>query len=201
MAGGIQNWFARSMSTDLPELDTMDEYVDHILRDVAPYGEDLHEMEFFLEKRWLEISDRDDDTNIVLHIFKPDMTPDGLADGGELAYMRVVNGNVSLGYWSTLESSNTMLLNEGGRFELFDKVFLNGDFFILKKHRNQHTPVIGSKYIFLARESLVKRGDNVMSWLDIMELWYNVYRLNNFWIAAVVLIIIFGIFLVLLSTI
>lgn len=189
------------MSTDLPELDSMDDYIEHILGDVAPYGEDLQEMEFFLEKRWLEISDRDDDTNIILHIFKPETTPDGMTKGGELSYMRVVNGNVSLGYWSTLDGTDTMLINEGGRFELFDKVFLNGDFLILKKHRNQHTPVIGSKYVFFARESLVKRGDTVMSWLDIMELWYNVYRLNNFWIAAVVLIIIFGIFIILLSTI
>ena len=201
MAGGIQNWLARSMSTDLPELDTMDEYVDHILRDVVPYGEDLYEAEFFLEKRWLEISDRDDDTNIVLHIFKTDEDPKYAPYQGALMYMRVVNGDISLGFWSTLEGTNTMLLNVGERFELFDKVFLNNDFLILKKHRNQHTPIIGSKYVFLAREGLVKRGDNVMSWLDIMELWYNVYRLNNFWIAAVVLIIIFGIFLVLLSTI
>lgn len=191
MAGGIQNLLARSMSTELPELDTMDDYIEHILRDVAPYGEDLYETEFFIEKRWLEISDRDDDTNIVLHIF---------GEGGN--YMRVVNGNISTGGWSTLEnSSNTMLLNEGGRYELFDKVFMNGDFMILKKHRNQHTPIIGSKYFFIARESLVKREDTVMSWLDIMELWYNVYRLNNFWIAAVVLIIIFGVFILLLSTI
>lgn len=191
MAGGIQDLLSRSMSTNLPELDTMDDYIEHILGDVAPYGEDLYETEFFIEKRWVEISDRDDDTNIVLHIF---------GEGGN--YMRVVNGNISTGGWSTLEnSSNTMLLNEGGRYELFDKVFMNGDFMILKKHRNQHTPIIGSKYFFIARESLVKRGDTVMSWLDIMELWYNVYRLNNFWIAAVVLIIIFGIFLVLLSTI
>mgnify|MGYP000011738066 CR=1 FL=1 len=179
------------MSTDLPELDTMDDYIEYILGDVAPYGEDLYETEFFIEKRWVEISDRDDDTNIVLHIF-----------GEDGNYMRVVNGNIPTGSWSTLEnSSNTMLINEGGRYELFDKVFMNGDFMILKKHRNQHTPIIGSKYFFIARESLVKQDDTVMSWLDIMELWYNVYRLNNFWIAAVVLIIIFGIFLVLLSTI
>ena len=116
--------------------------------------------------------------------------------------MRVVNGNISNGRWSMLEnSSDTMLLNEGGRYELFDKVFMNGDFMILKKHRNQHTPIIGSKYFFIARESLVKSDDTVMSWLDIMELWYNIYRTNNFWIAAVVLVIIFGIFLILLSTI
>lgn len=187
---GLQNRLARNMSTELPEFDTMDEYIEFILGDVAPYGEDLEETDFFVEKRWLEVSDRDDDTNIVLHIF---------GDGGN--YMRVVNGNISNGGWSMLEnSSNTMLINEGGRYELFDKVFLNGDFMILKKHRNQHTPVIGSKYFFIARESMVKGGDTVMSWLDIMELWYNVYRLNNFYIASVVLIIIFGIFILLLST-
>lgn len=168
----------------------MDEYIEHILGDVAPYGEDLPETEFFVEKRWIEISDRDDDTNIVLHIFK---------EGG--SYMRVVNGNISSGGWSTLDNSdNTMLINQGGRHELFEKVFLNGDFLILKKHRNQHTPIIGSKYFFIARESMVKSGDHVMAWLDIMELWYNVYRLNNFYIASVVLIIIFGIFILLLST-
>lgn len=188
--GGIQNRLAKSMSSELPELDTMDEYIEYIMGDVGPYGEDLPEIDFFVEKRWIEISDRDDDTNIVLHIFK---------EGG--SYMRVVNGNISTGGWSMLEnSSNTMLINEGGRYELFDKVFLNGDFLILKKHRNQHTPTLGSKYFFIARESMVKSDDRVMAWLDIMELWYNVYRLNNFYIASIVLIIIFAIFILLLST-
>ena len=48
------NLLARSITTDLPELDTMDEYIEHILDDVAPYGEDLSETEFFIEKRWVE---------------------------------------------------------------------------------------------------------------------------------------------------
>jgi hypothetical protein len=191
MAGGIINLAAKSMSTNLPEHDTMDDYIDYILGFVRPYSEDLPETDFFVEKRWLEISDRDDDTNIVLHIF---------GEGGN--YMRVVNGNISTGGWSTLEnSSNTMLINEGGRYELFDNVFLNGDFMILKKHRNQHTPIIGSKYFFIAKESMVKDGDNVMPWMDIMELWFNVYRQNSLYITIVVLIIISGIFILLLSTI
>ncbi|NJN77513.1 MAG: hypothetical protein HC803_03605 [Saprospiraceae bacterium] len=178
----------------------MDDYIEYILKLVRPYSEDLDEREHFLEKRWLEISDRDDDTNIVMHVFKPDFSPDGIGSG-EMTYMRVVNGNVSMGIWSTIANTNTMLLKEGGHFELFDMAFMNGDFIVLKKHRNQHTPILGSKYLFFARENMVKSGDNVMPWMDILELWFNVYRLNSFWITVVVLVIIFGIFILILSTI
>jgi hypothetical protein len=200
LAGGILNWLAKSMSTELPEHETMDDYIDYLLTFVRPYSEDLDEREHFLEKRWLEISDRDDDTNIVMHVFKPDFSPDGIGSG-EMTYMRVVNGNVSMGIWSTISNTNTMLLKEGGHFELFDMAFMNGDFIILKKHRNQHTPILGSKYLVFAREGMVKTGDTVMPWLDILEILFNVYRLNSLYIAMVVLVIIFGIFILLLSTI
>lgn len=200
MAGGLLNWLAKSMSTELPEHDTMDDYIDYLLDFVRPYSEDLDERDFFLEKRWLEISDRDDDTNIVMHVFKPDFSPDGLGSG-EMTYMRVVNGNVSMGVWSSIKDTNTMLLKEGGRFELFDMAFMNGDFIILKKHRNQHTPILGSKYMFFAREGMVKSGDSVMPWLDILEILFNVYRQNNFYIIMVGLLIIIAIFVLILSTI
>ncbi len=196
----IQSWLHR-LGTNIPEFDTMDEYIEFILRLVRPYSEDLDEREFFLEKRWTEISDRDDDINAVLHIFKPDFSPEGLGRSGDLTYMRVVNGNVSMGVWSSIKNSNSMLIDEGGRFELFDMAFMNGDFIVLKKHRNQHTPVLDSKYLFLARERLVKSGDTVMPWLDIMELWFNVYRLNAFYIGTVVIIILITVFILLLSTI
>lgn len=200
MAGGILHWLAKSMSTELPEKDTMDDYIDYLLPFVRPYGEDLNERDFFLEKRWLEISDRDDDTNIVMHVFKPDFSPDGLGSG-EMTYMRVVNGNVSMGVWSSIKDTNTMLLKEGGRFELFDMAFMNGDFIILKKHRNQHTPILGSKYMFFAREGMVKSGDTVMPWLDILEILFNVYRQNNFYILMIGLVVIIAIFVLILSTI
>jgi hypothetical protein len=200
MAGGILNWFAKSMSTELPEHDTMDDYIDYLLDFVRPYSEDLSEKEFFLEKRWLEISDRDDDTNIVMHVFKPEFSPSGMG-GGEMGYMRVVNGNVSMGNWSTISDTNTMLLREGGHFELFDMAFMNGDFIILKKHRNQHTPILGSKYLVFAREEMVKSDDSVMPWLDILEILFNVYRQNNFYIVVVGLLIIIAIFVLILSTI
>jgi hypothetical protein len=60
---------------------------------------------------------------------------------------------------------------------------------------------LGSKYLVFAREEMVKSDDSVMPWLDILEILFNVYRQNNFYIVMVGLLIIIAIFVLILSTI
>ena len=171
---------ARAFSDELPpDLGNLDGHVDYILKHVRPYGEDLHEAggKFWLSKRWKEI--RDDATfhESILHIFNPE---------GE--YMISVDGNIGKGGWRTLNSDNTLILEFGGRSELFDLAFLNPDFMILKKHGDQTRKNL-RKYIVFVKEGTAKDID----WRNLMELLYNVYRSDSqryiSWVLFIVVVI------------
>lgn len=156
---------SRALSPELPrELGNMDDHLDFIIPKVIAYGEDLREGEFWLSKRWKEI--RDDETfhEAVLHIFNT---------GGE--YLLSVDGNVMKGSWRQVGETNSLLLEIGGRTELFDLRFLNADFLILTKHGDQ-----GRKnqrcYFCLVQEGVARGG---IDWRNIMEKLYNTWRENS----------------------
>jgi len=155
---------SRGLSPELPgDLGSMDDHLDYIIPKVIAYGEDLREEQFWLAKRWKEI--RDDETfhEAVLHIFNP---------GGE--YLLSVDGNVMKGAWRQLGGANSLMLEIGGRTELFDLRFLNPDFMILTKHGDQ-----GRKnqrcYFCLTREGV----GNSLDWRNVMEKLYNTWRENS----------------------
>lgn len=160
---------SRALSPELPaDLGNMDDHLDYIIPKVIAYGEDLREAEFWLAKRWKEI--RDDETfhEAVLHIFNP---------GGE--YLLVVDGNVMKGGWRQVGEINSLLLEVGGRTELFDLRFLNSDFMILTKHGDQ-----GRKnqrcYFCLVREGIVRAdAGGELDWRNVMEKLYNIWRENS----------------------
>lgn len=166
---------SRSFSVELPKLETMDAYLDHIIPLIRDWGEDLREEEFYLDKRWLEIRDTDDFHESILYIFR---------DEEEL--LLSVDGNISKGIWRRLPKSNTIIIEQVVdqsiiKSELFDLAFMNGDFFILKKHGDQKR--IGrKKYFVLGREKAV-RG---LEWKDVMESMFNLYRNNSQFIVIVV---------------
>ncbi len=157
--------YRRMFNVELPQSDSMDDYLDFILTNIRPMSEDLRETEFWLNKRWIEIRDDLSFHEAVLHIFGED---------GE--YMISVDGNISKGEWRDISSPNTIILQHGARHELYDLAFLNEEFFILKKHGDQkrkgHT-----KYFVLGKESSVRN----LEWRDAMEYLFNVYRSNSRW--------------------
>lgn len=169
------------LELELPEGDTMDQHLNAIIPKIMPWSEDLNEPQFYLDTRWKEIRDDDNFHESVLHIFR---------EGGE--YLVSVDGNIIKGVWRILPESSTLILEVGGKGELYDRSFLNGDFFILSKHGDQ-TRKGNRKYFVLAREARVQN----LEWRDIMELLFNMYRSNNqYMIAAVIAVVIIAIVLV-----
>lgn len=171
--------FSRAFSLELPNRETMDEYLDTIIPLVRPWGEDLYEEEYYLDVRWMEVRDDDGFHESVLHIFR---------DQGE--YLLSIDGNIHKGVWRTLEKSNTLILEQtaGGavvRSELYDLAFLNKDFFILRKHGDQQRKGF-KKYVMMGREGYIKN----LEWRDVMELLFNRYRNNTQWILIVTVVVI-----------
>jgi len=165
---------ARSLSVEMPYAKSMDRYLDQIIKDIRPLGEDLREEEYYLEKPWLEIRDDVHFHKAILHFFN---------EGGE--YLRSVDGDVSGGSWRYMERSNKLLIEHSGGAELYDLAFLDGKFFILDKHGDQER--LGQrKYTVLIHEPLGKR----LEWRDAMEYLYNSYRNKNTYYITIVLIIL-----------
>ena len=175
---------SRALSPELPpDLGNMDDHLDFIIPKVISYGEDLREEPFWLNIRWKEI--RDDETfhEAVLHMFNT---------GGE--YLLIVDGNVMKGTWRKVGQYNSLLLEIGGRTELFDLRFLNSDFLILTKHGDQGRKNLRC-YFCLVREN-VARGSGAADWRNIMERLYNIWRENSLSIWAWLVFIIFlGVFI------
>ncbi len=192
------DWFYKALNLELPELSKLDAYVDYILPKIAPHSEDLYEMEFYAEKPWLEIRDDDQFLDAVLHIFKKEQNLEikqkGEDDGRD--YLRSIDGNVEKGSWTYLQkqSSNIILIKTSSSYELFEKVFINPDFFILKKHGYKHKSG-NRKYFFMAREKRVKN----LEWREIVELLYNIYRFRIRFILFLAGILVFVIIILFLS--
>jgi hypothetical protein len=181
-----QNWLEtilRSLNVELPELDSLDEYVDEIIPKVRKWGEDLSETHFYSSpggKPWLEVRDEENFHNTVLHFFN---------DGGE--YLRSTDGNVIKGRWRLLEGTNKMLIesggDKGGLTELYELAYLDNYFFILQKHGSQQRR---KKYFAMGFELYVKGYE----WRDYAEALFNTYRSRHrtyqYTMAGVIILVI-----------
>ncbi|MBP6826012.1 MAG: hypothetical protein KA165_05535 [Saprospiraceae bacterium] len=159
---------SRAISPDLPkDLGDMDAYLNFILPKVIPYGEDLREEQFWLSKRWKEVRDDEGFHEAILHIFN---------EGGE--YLLSLDGNVVKGSWKRLNKDNTLILEMGGKSELFDLRFLNGDYMILTKHGDQARKGL-RRYFCLMHERSLRAGGRELDWRNAMEKLFNIWRENS----------------------
>lgn len=177
--------FSRAFSPELPrDLGDMDQHLDFILPKVIPYGEDLREEKFWLGKRWKEVRDAEGFHEAILHIFNA---------GGE--YLLSVDGNIVKGIWKKLGDHNTLIIEIGGRSELFDLRFLNPDFLVLQKHGDQGRKG-QRRYFVLLDEPTARSGGRELDWRNAMEKLFNVWRENSFGLLSWILfILIIGIIL------
>jgi len=159
---------SRALSPELPkELGNMDEHLDFILPKVIPYGEDLRETEFWLNKRWKEVREEEGFHEAILHIFTPE---------GE--YLNSLDGNLMKGTWRQIGVENVLIVELGGRNELFDLRFLNHDFMVLVKHGDQARK--GQRRFFLlVREPVTRSPQGDLDWRNMMEKLFNVWRENS----------------------
>jgi hypothetical protein len=159
---------SRALSPDLPnDLGSMDNHLDFILPKVIPYGEDLREKQFWIDKRWKEVRDDEGFHEAILHIF---------SQTGE--YLLSLDGNLMKGSWRQLGSDNALIVEMGGRSELFDLRFLNEHFMVLTKHGDQARKGM-RRYFLLAYEPVVRARAGELDWRNIMEKLFNIYRENS----------------------
>ncbi len=159
---------SRALSPDLPkDLGDLNSHLDFILPKVIPYGEDLRETKFWLDKRWKEIREAEGFHEALLHIF---------GKNGE--YMLALDGNLENGTWQQLGQENALILQMGVRKELFDLRFLNNEFMILTKHGDQGRKGL-PRFVMLAHEPITKGRDGELDWRNIMEKLFNVWRENS----------------------
>jgi hypothetical protein len=163
---------------DLPKrLETLEQYVEHIVPKVQPWSEDLWETQFYINKRWKEIRDTDTYHEVVLHIFM---------ENGE--YWVVIDGDITKGTWQIFKQTNSLVVDYGGKSQMFELTFLNDDFFILKKHGDQARKGKQKYYVYGNEKSTGK-----LDWRNAMEKLYNIYRENSkfsTWLVVVIVIII-----------
>lgn len=146
----------------------MDAHLDFILPKVIPYGEDLRETHFWQEKRWKEVRDEEGFHEAILHIFNPN---------GE--YLLSLDGNLMKGSWRQLGAENALIIEMGGRSELFDLRFLTGEFMILTKHGDQARKGL-RRFFLLVHEPFTRSRSGVeFDWRNIMEKLFNVWRENS----------------------
>jgi hypothetical protein len=142
---------AALFNVDLPEFAKLDEYLDYIIPHIRPWGEDLSEKQYFLNKPWVHVRDDMMSQEAVTYIFR---------ESGECTI--IINGNMSAKSWKPFDGGNRFTWDK----ELYELAYLNSDFFIIKKH-GKHSP----KYFMMVRESLSR-----MDWRDLMDYMYTRYR-------------------------
>lgn len=204
----LLGYFNKVFRIDLPYCETLDEYLDYILPKISGLSRNLNQTDLFQEGRyWLEIRDTDQAHETLLHCFSPTESPKPTADGGKAnTYLYAVDGHIKKGTWARM-GSGTMFI-DGLKHEMYDLAFLNINFMILEKHGNHKGP----KYLFLADENVIsqqydwydamgRRRDQVqLEWRDVVELLFDIYRYNVFFVTATVGIVLFLILLGLVST-
>ncbi|MEN9613427.1 MAG: hypothetical protein RLZZ628_4241 [Bacteroidota bacterium] len=166
-----------------PKFDSLDDAIDVIIPKVQGYSSDLKDEGSYLDKRWMEVRDTDDFHEAVLYIFRK---------GGECLIS--LEGNISKGSWKYLQESNTWLWSSsaGKGEELYDLIFLNSTFFILKKHGNKGR---NRKYFVLATEKMAKK----FNWRDLFLSLYNQYLDSAKFRLWTVILVAFIVFILVLT--
>lgn len=157
------------MNEELPPFDNLDQGIDFLMGYLRRFSEDLWEQEFYINRRWMEVRDDVNFQEAILHVFEEDGS-----------YLRILDGDISTGSWEY--TLGGLVIKFAGRHELYERVFLNEQFFILKKHGDHSSKGNRSKYFFIATESLARR----MEWNKLLIVMYEIYKSNSNYMTIVV---------------
>ena len=178
----ITNAFERK--EELAYFDKLDDYLDHLLPQVRPWGEDLKEREFYVGESWLEVRDDDNFNDIILHVFQ---------ENGD--YLVSTNGTVKKGKWQLLnENENKMLIEMGVASDLYELAFLDNNYLVLKKHGNQ-LRLGKKKYFVMGKESEISD----LVWREYVEKMFEEYRQGSttYIVIGIIFLIALGLAIVL----
>lgn len=172
-------YFARF---SVPELGSMDEYLEWVLPNVRYYGEDLKEEHFYLNKRWVIFDPASSD--VILRIFTPELAP----EPSSKSLLTICNGDVSGGEWSYLPGNKMILAPDGKTQIVYDLGFMNDYLMILRQHGGEDR-----RYLVLYAEGglsgILSRalGTSEISPATIAELLHHFYLYNVFITTALLL--------------
>jgi len=170
------------MNEELPKFESLDGGIDFLMGYLSRFSEELYDQEFYVNKRWREVRDDVHFQEAVLHVFE---------DNG--SYLRILDGDIFTGSWEY--TLGGLVLKFEGQHELYERVFLNESFFILKKHGDHTSKGNDSKYFFIATESLARR----MEWTDLLTIMYDIYKSNTNYMMIVLGFFVLVAIIVLLS--
>ena len=168
----LWNNVLNAFNNELPHFQSLEEGIDHLMQYMWRFTEDLSEPEFYLNTRWVEVRDDVDFQETVLHVFK---------EGGN--YLRILDGDISTGNWEY--TIGGFVIKFAGKHELYERVFLNEDFFILRKHGDQSLKG-QRKYFFMAREAVARRRE----WVELLDFMYEIYKGNTNYIIVVIIVLV-----------
>ncbi len=177
----------KSLNTEPPIANSMDEMLDRIIPLIRPWSEDLREEGYYVGRHWIEV--RDDETfhELTMHIFNE-----------ENEYLKSVDGELSIGRWRY--AVNKLMFGPGvdrsGAEEeaghVFELAFMDREFFILRHYGNPRK--FERRYFVLIIEPIARR----VEWREAMDYLYNKYRNNNSFYITITFIVLFIVLIVLL---
>jgi len=151
---------AEPFNIQLPERSTMDQTIDEILGLIRQNSESLREDEYYVNSQWVELFDDLKQQAVKLYVFQ---------DGGRLLIS--TNGKVENASWSLLQGTEKMIISAGAMGgELYNLAFLDGEFFILKRHGDPRAHT--RKYRLFVNERVAAR----LEWNEALERLYSKYR-------------------------
>ncbi len=171
-----------ALNQDLPLFNNLDEGIDFLMNYLYRFSEDLWDTDFYTEIRWLEVRDDVNFQESILHVFKTN---------GQ--YLRILDGDISTGAWE--HELGGIVLDINGCHELYERTFLNEEFFVLKKHGDHSLKGMRSKYFFLTKEPLGNRYE----WPQLLSILYGVYQSNTHFRILVFLFAVLGILVLFFS--
>ncbi|NUN99643.1 MAG: hypothetical protein HUU01_03395 [Saprospiraceae bacterium] len=179
----------KSLNTEPPIANSLDEALDRIIPLIRPWSEDLRELGNYLGRHWIEL--RDDETfhELVLHIFNEE---------GE--YLKSTDGELTLGRWRFMV--NKLFVGprvavedseiDEGTGQVFELAFLDREFFILRRYGNPRK--FERRYFVLVIEPIARK----VEWREAMDFLYNKYRNNNSFYITITFIVLLIVLIVLL---
>lgn len=194
------DWFLDLLGDDLPSMTRMDEYMEYILPLIVSYSDDISDSTSFAAKDWLEVMEEEHYLEAIYHTYDVSvhqLDPRISIEDQEKVYQRSVEGNILVGTWDSFnEPTPTLSIKTISRNDEYEIVFVNADFFILKKGAVKDQK--GDRlYVLMGNEDLIQD----LVWLEVMELLYNIYRYRSRFLIFVgaivffiVLVLIFSVF-------
>lgn len=183
------------MNPQMPEAETLQEYLDMIIPLIRSDSEDLREEEFYVNRPWVEIQDDENFHELVFHFFSP---KPGHEDDVDREYLKTVDGEVWPGQWRYV--GNKMFISDAHveSSRVYELAFLDDEFFIFTLLANPRRFTAGGdeKYLIMASERLGRQ----LEWRELMEHLFRKYQNNNnFYIMLTMIVIMIIALMVVLS--